>query len=72
MLRLAHRTHLARREACHSLAMGSENTGGLSIVQVKEIFTSQVGPMDPVTGPGFMMLDSSHALWCHTLKSRGP
>ena len=34
-------------------------TGGLSIVPVKEIYTSQVGPIDQLTGSGIMMLGSS-------------
>ena len=35
---------------------------------VKEIFTSQAGPMDQLTGSRIMMLDSSRALWRHTMK----
>ena len=41
-------------------------TGGWSIVPVKEIFTSQAGPMDQLTVSGIMMLGSSRALWRHT------
>ena len=42
-------------------------TGGLSIVPIKEIFTSQAGPIDQLTGSsGIMMLGSSRALWRHT------
>ena len=55
MLRLAHRIHVARR---HAISV-RETTGGLSTVQVKEIFTSQVDPMDQLTGSGIMMLGSS-------------
>ena len=46
-----------------------KTSGGLSIVPVKEIFTSQVGSMDQLTGSGIMMLGSSRALLRHTLKS---
>ena len=45
-----------------------ETTGGLSVVHVKEIFTSQAGPMVQLTGSGIMMLGSSRALWRYTLK----
>ena len=45
-----------------------ETTGGLSVVHVKEIFTSRAGTMVQLTGSGIMMLGSSRALWRHTLK----
>ena len=37
-------------------------TGGLSIVPVKEIFTSQAGPMDQLTSSWIVRLGSSRAL----------
>ena len=55
MLRLAHRIHVARR---HAISV-HVTTSALSIVRVKEIFTSQVGPMDQLIGSGIMMLGSS-------------
>ena len=45
-----------------------ETTGGLSVVHVKEIFTSRADFMVQLTGSGIMMLGSSRALWRHTLK----
>ena len=63
ILRLALRTHVARRVAWHSLC-------GLSIVPVKEIFTSQAGPMDQLTGSNldleivFQLLIQTLAIRC--------
>ena len=58
---VAARTEDACCKTCSVTQPGT--TGGLSIVPVKEIITSQVGPIDQLTGSRLDMLVSSQALW---------
>ena len=57
---VAARTQDTCCKTCSMAQFGT--TGGLSIVPVKEFFTSQADPMDQLTGSGIMMLGSSRAL----------
>ena len=54
---LAARTQDTCCKTCSMTQPGT--TGGWSIVPVKEISTSQAGPMDQLTVSGIMMLGSS-------------